>query len=220
MCKKFRASCTKCDKFQTYKGKVSKEIINLKNNINKLEKTIEHLNNELSVLHKQYEEVDQDYEREKKLRRKFQEMCEKSRSRKSKKWSALSSSSSTLYTSDSLDDSATCTESESEYKKVKAKNKNSTQTLSKSKPNPEAVSKPKLEAVSKPIPQAVSKPIPKAVSRSKDRDDPLIEDPKTILSNLNKMPGNIETKRKVCYFFQNLEIVSMVLFASTYIHKW
>ena len=70
-------------------------------------------------MHKQYEEVDQDYKREKKLKRKFQEMCEKSRSR------------------------------ESEYKKVKAKNKNSTETLSKpkpeavSKPKPEAVSKSK-----------------------------------------------------------------------------
>ena len=186
VCKKSRASCTKCDEFQTYKGKVSKEIINLKNNINELEKTIEHLNNELSVIHKQYEEVDQDYKREKKLRRKFQDMCEKSRSRKSKKWSDLSSLSSTSYTSDSSDDSATCTEFESEYKKVKAKNKKSTETLSKSKPNPEAV----------------SKPIPEAVSKSKDRDDPLIEDPKTVLSNLNKMEFNIETKRKVCYFFQ------------------
>ena len=55
-------------------------------------------------------------------------------------------------------------------------------------------SKPKLEAVSKPIPDAVS--------NSTDRDDPLIEDPKTVLSNLNKMAGTIETKRKVCYFFQ------------------
>ena len=121
-------------------------------------------------------------------------MCEKSRSRKSKKWSDLSSLSCTSYTSDSSDNSATCTESESEYKKVKAKNKKSTETLSKSKPNPEVVSKPKLEAVSKPIPEAVSK--------SKDRGDPLIEDPKTVLSNLNKMAGNIETKRKVCYFVQ------------------
>ena len=60
VCKKCRASCTKCDEFQTYKEKVSKEIINLKNNINELEKTIEHLNNELSVMKKQYEEVDQD----------------------------------------------------------------------------------------------------------------------------------------------------------------
>ena len=74
MCKKCRTSFTKCDEFQTYKGKVSKEIINLKNNINELEKTIEHLNNELSVMYKQYEEVDQDYKREKKLRRKFQDM--------------------------------------------------------------------------------------------------------------------------------------------------
>ena len=139
VCKKCRASCTKCNEFQTCKGKVSNEIINLKNNINELEKTVEHLNNELSVMHKQYEEVDQDYKREKKLRSKFQEMCEKFRSRKSKKWSDLSSSSSTSYTSDSSDGSATCTESESEYKQVKAKNKNSTETLSKSKPKPEAV---------------------------------------------------------------------------------
>ena len=194
VCKKCRASCTKCDEFQTYKGKVSKEIINLKNNINELEKTIEQLNNELSVMHKQYEEVDQDYKLEMKLRRKFQGMCEKSRSRKSKKWSYISSSSSTSYTSDSSDDNATCTESESEYKKVKAKKKNSTETLSKSKPKPEAVSKPK--------PEVVSKPIPDVVSKSKDRDDPLIEDPKTVLSNLDKMAGNIETKRKECYFFQ------------------
>ena len=84
--------------------------------------------------------------------------------------------------------------SESEYKKVKTKNKKSTETLSKSKPKSEAVSKAKLEVVSKPIPDAVS--------NSKDRDDPLIEDPKTVLGNLNKMAGTIETKRKVCYFFQ------------------
>ena len=121
-------------------------------------------------------------------------MCEKSSSRKSKKWSDLSSSSSTLYTSDSSDDSATCTGLESEYKKVKANNKNSAETLSKSKPKPEAVSKPK--------PEAVSEPIPEAGSKSKDRDDPLIEDPKTVLSNLNQMTGNIETKRKECYFLQ------------------
>ena len=53
VCKKCRASCIKCDEFQTHKGKVSKEIINLKNSINKLEKMIQHLNNELSVMHKQ-----------------------------------------------------------------------------------------------------------------------------------------------------------------------
>ena len=65
---------TKCDEFQTYKLKATKEIATLKNNIHELEKVIEHLNGELTTMHKQYEEVDSDYKREKKLRRKFREI--------------------------------------------------------------------------------------------------------------------------------------------------
>ena len=67
------------------KVKATKEIATLKNNIYELEKVIEHLNGELTTMHQQYEEVDPDYKQEKKLCRKFQEMCERARPKSRKK---------------------------------------------------------------------------------------------------------------------------------------
>ena len=130
VCKKCRAACSKCDEFQTYEGKATKEIATLKNNIYELEKVIEHLNGELTTMHQQYEEVDSDYKREKKSCRKFQEMCERARPKSRKKrykYSVSSSPSSYSSTSsESLDETDAGLEPEAESNTIKSKNTKST----------------------------------------------------------------------------------------------